>query len=152
MLHFVFSCQRKAHDFCGIVFQTLFLETSDIHFKFRLSELNSHAYVFQTIRKVPNMKDVTLCDSTRINAAEDLFIRERKQQFEIKSMQNIPCTICSRRNMAGSLNPSESILYATREVDRSLSSKQISLVEYEGCLYYFICCSSPALFFLDQTT
>ena len=62
-------------------------------------------------------------------------------------MWNIPCTISSRQNMVGSLNLSESILYATSEMHRSLSSKRISLVEYEGCLYYFISCSSLALFF-----
>ena len=139
MLHFVFTCQRRAHKFYGIFYQTLLLETSDIHFNFEIFELNlltlrglalKHIF-FQTIQKVPNMSDVTLYDSTRINTAENLFIRERKQQYEIKSVWKIPCTICSRRIIVGSLNPLESILYATREVYRSLSQKRISLVEYE---------------------
>ena len=142
MLHFVFTCQRRAHDFYGIVFQTLILETSDIYFDFRIFQLNSFTLrglvltlFFQTIQKLPNMNDVTLYDSTRIIAAENLFIRGRKQLNELKSKLSILCNICSRRNMVGSLNPSENILYATREVYCSLSSKRISLVEYEGCLY-----------------
>ena len=65
------------------------------------------------------MNDVTLYDSTRINAAEILFIRGRKYQYEIKSMWNIPCTICPKRNMVRSLNPTRSILYAASEVYRN---------------------------------
>ena len=143
MLHFVFACQRRAHDFFGIVFQKLISETSGICLDVRIFELKSltqrgivlKLIFFQFIQKVANMNELTLYDSTRINAAENLFTRERKQRYEIKSMWSIPCTICSRRNIMGRLNPSENILYATREVYRSLSSKRKSLVEYEGCLY-----------------
>ena len=41
MLHFVVTYQRRDHDFYGIEFQKLQLETSDIHFNFRICELNS---------------------------------------------------------------------------------------------------------------
>ena len=138
MLHFLFMCQHRAHDFYGIVFQTLFLETSDIIFNFRIFELIW--LTLQTIQKVRNMNDVILYVSTRFNAAENSFMRERKQQYEIKSIWNIPCTICSRRNMVVSLNPSESILQVTSEVYRTLSQKRrISLVENEGCLFFSLC-------------
>ena len=158
MLHFVLKCQRSAHDFYGIVYQTLLLETSDIHFSFRIFVLNSLSLrglalkliFFQYLQKIPNMNHISLDDSNRINAAEIFFIRERKQKYEIKSMWNIPCTICSKIRMVGSLNSSESILYATSEVYHNLNSKRISLVVYEGCLHYFICHISLALFFLDQ--
>ena len=86
MLHFVFTFQRRAHGFYGIVFRTLHLETSDIHSNLRIFELNSltlrelalKLILVQTTQKVPNMNDFDLHDSTWINAAENLFIREEK--------------------------------------------------------------------------
>ena len=63
--------------FC-IVFQTLFLETADTYFNYRMFELKSltlrglvlKVTFFQTKQEVRNMNDVTLYDSTTFNAAE----------------------------------------------------------------------------------